>query len=86
MVVIGMKCLGGGQYVQPQIGITAHKLLRYALHIGSDLIVVGCSSPQEVQELVSAVQSGPLEDSERAELETAFKSNASGLAFYRGPR
>ena len=86
MVVIGMKCLGGGQYVQPQIGLTAQKLLRYSLHIGSDLIVVGCSSPQEVQELVSAVQSGPLEDIERAELETAFKPNAWGLAFYRGPR
>ena len=86
MVVIGMKCLGGGQYVQPRIGVTAQKLLRYALNNGPDLIVVGCSSPHEVQELVTACQSGPLEDSERAELEAAFEPNASRLAFYRGPR
>lgn len=86
MAVIGMKCLGGGQYVQPRKGVTAQKLLRYALNNGPDLIIAGCSSPQEVQELVSAGQSEPLEDSESAELEAAFEPNASRLAFYRGTR
>ncbi len=86
MAVIGMKCLGGGHYVQPRIEVTAQKLLRYALDTDADLIIVGCSSPQEVQELVSAAQSGPLEDSDRAELEAAFEPNASRLAFYRGSR
>ena len=86
MAVIGMKCLGGGQYVQPQKDVTAQKLLRYALNNGPDLIIAGCSSPQEVQDLVSAGHSEPLEDSERAELEAAFEPNVSRLAFYRGTR
>jgi aryl-alcohol dehydrogenase-like predicted oxidoreductase len=81
-----MKCLGGGNYVQPRVGATAQKLLRYALGTAVDLIIVGCSTPEEVRELVEAGQLGPLEDGERAELEAAFEPNASRLAFYRGKR
>lgn len=86
MAVIGMKCLGGGHYVQPRVGVTAQKLLRYALGTAVDLMIGGCSSPEEVRELVEAGQLGPLEDKERAELEAAFEPNASRLAFYRGKR
>lgn len=84
MAVIGMKCLGGGHYVQPKMGVTAHKLICYALQAGIDLIIVGCSSPREVQELVQAGQNQSLQDKERTELETAFSPSASNLAFYRG--
>lgn len=86
IAVIGMKCLGGGHYVQPRVGATAQKLLRYALSTAVDLIVVGCSSPEEVRELIQAVQEGPLEAGEGKELEAAFEPNASRLAFYRGTR
>jgi aryl-alcohol dehydrogenase-like predicted oxidoreductase len=84
MAVIGMKCLGGGHYVQPDRGVTAERLIRYALQAGPDLIVIGCSSPLEVQELISAATNAPLPDEERSALEQAFKPNADRLAFYRG--
>jgi aryl-alcohol dehydrogenase-like predicted oxidoreductase len=85
MAVIGMKCLGGGQYVQPQRGVTADGLIRYALHAtGAHLIIVGCSTPEEVRTLVRAAQQGPLPDHERTELERLFTPRAAGLAFYRG--
>ncbi len=85
MAVIGMKCLGGRNYVQPQNGVTAEALIRYALHhTGVDLIIVGCSSPEEVETLVLEAQAGPLPDEDRAGLERAFAPQAGRLAFYRG--
>jgi aryl-alcohol dehydrogenase-like predicted oxidoreductase len=85
MAVIGMKCLGGGRYVQPQSGVTADGLIRYALYAtGVHLIIVGCSSPEEVRTLVRAAQQGPLPDEDRRDLERLFTPRAAGLAFYRG--
>jgi aryl-alcohol dehydrogenase-like predicted oxidoreductase len=84
MAVIGMKCLGGGHYVQPRAGASPERLIRYGLDSGVDLIVVGCSSPEEVRVLASAARQGPLSDSERGELERAFAPVAGRLAFYRG--
>jgi aryl-alcohol dehydrogenase-like predicted oxidoreductase len=85
MAVIGMKCLGGGRYVRPQSGVTADALIRYALHAtGAHLIIVGCSSPEEVRTLVRAAQQGPLPDEDRRGLERLFTPRAAGLAFYRG--
>lgn len=84
MAVIGMKCLGGGHYVQPESGTTAVKLLSYALHSGVDLIIVGCSSPQEVRDLTLAVMRPPLSERERIDLEELFLPDAGRLAFYRG--
>ena len=86
MAVIGMKCLGAGHYIQPRSGVTPEKLIRYALHSGVDLIIVGCSSPAEVQELIDAAKRDPLPETERADMERAFAPLASRLAFYRGPR
>ncbi|MCF8061675.1 MAG: aldo/keto reductase [Deltaproteobacteria bacterium] len=87
MAVIGMKCLGGGQYVQPESGVSVDRLLRYALHAtGAHLIIVGCSSPAEVRSLVQAAQRGPLQEDDRIELERLFTPRASMLAFYRGGR
>ncbi len=85
MAVIGMKCLGGGGYVQPENGVTAEGLIRYALYAtGVHLIIVGCSSPEEVRGLVRAAQQGPLPDGDRAGLERLFTPRAARLAFYRG--
>ncbi|MDX9788588.1 MAG: aldo/keto reductase [Desulfobacterales bacterium] len=84
MAVIGMKCLGGGHYVKPQRGATAEKLLNYALHSGVDLIIVGCSSPEEVRALVGAAQGEPLDERERSELEGLFLPGVRQFAYYRG--
>jgi aryl-alcohol dehydrogenase-like predicted oxidoreductase len=85
IAVIGMKCLGGRNYVQADSGLTAEKLIRYALFgTGMDLIIVGCSTPGHVRDLVRAAQQGPLSDHVRAELESMFAPQAQRLAFYRG--
>lgn len=83
MTVIGMKCLGGGRYVQPENGISAEMLLRYALNCPVDLIIVGCSTPDQVREMVSAaLESGAALNSHR--IEEAFRPYAARLAYYRG--
>jgi aryl-alcohol dehydrogenase-like predicted oxidoreductase len=85
MAVIGMKCLGARNYVQSHHGLTADKLIRYALFgTGLDVIIVGCSTPDEVQQLVQAAQQGPLSEDLRTELESLFAPQAQRLAFYRG--
>ena len=85
MAVIGMKCLGGRNYVQPQNGLTADRLIRYALFgTGMDLVIVGCSTPAEVQSLAEAARRGPLSEDDRDELESMFAPQAQRLAFYRG--
>ena len=85
MAVVGMKCLGGGRYVQPRSGVPAEGLIRYALfHTGVDLIIVGCSAPAEVETLVGQALSGPLPDDDRTGLERLFTPRAAQLAFYRG--
>ena len=85
MVVIGMKCLGGRNYVQADNGLTAEKLIRYALFgTGVDLIIVGCSTPEQAQHMVRAAKQGPLSPDDRTELESMFAPQARRLAFYRG--
>jgi aryl-alcohol dehydrogenase-like predicted oxidoreductase len=85
MVVIGMKCLGGRNYVQEHNGLAAETLIRYALFgTGMDLIIVGCSTPEEVQDLVQAARQGPLTEDARTRLESLFAPQARRLAFYRG--
>lgn len=84
MTVIGMKCMGGGHYVQPRSGATAEKLLSYALHCGVDLIIVGCSSPEEVRDLVNAATEPPLNEGQRSDLEGLFVPQLKRLAYYRG--
>ncbi len=84
MTVIGMKCLGGGQYVQPENGITADMLIRYALNCPVDLIIVGCSSPEHVKEMVSAAATSEAEVLNTYRIEEAFRPYAARLAYYRG--
>ncbi|MFP4392848.1 MAG: aldo/keto reductase [Desulfohalobiaceae bacterium] len=85
MAVIGMKCLGARNYVQPDHGLTAEKLIRYALFgTRMDVIIVGCSTPNEVQELAQAAQQGPLSEDHQTKLENIVASQAQRLAFYRG--
>ena len=84
LAVVGMKCLGAGGYLQPSRGLTARKLLRYALDRDVDLVIAGCSSASEVDELAAAARDPQLQEEEERELESLFAPKARRLAFYRG--
>jgi aryl-alcohol dehydrogenase-like predicted oxidoreductase len=86
VAVIGMKVLGAGHYIVPELGITAQLLIRYALSCGITLAIVGCSSPQEVRELSTAADLPLLSDSEKEKVTELFAPHAKELAFYRGVR
>ncbi|MEJ2589290.1 MAG: aldo/keto reductase [Deltaproteobacteria bacterium] len=84
MTVIGMKCLGGGLFIQPENGVTAGMLIRYALNCPVDLVIVGCSSPDQVRQAVAAATHGGDGDARVHRLEAAFRPYAPRLAYYRG--
>ena len=86
VAVIGMKVLGAGHYIVPELGITAQLLIRYALSCGITLAIVGCSSPQEVRELSAAADLPLLSDAEKEKITELFAPHARELAFYRGVR
>ena len=84
LAVIAMKVLGGSHYLSSKAGITPELLIKYALSQDISLAIVGCSTPQEVITLAQAGQDfTPLSLQEQEEIEGVFRSNASGLAFYR---
>jgi len=85
IAVIGMKVLGGKYYISKKSGITAGLLTRFALSFGITTAIVGCSTPQEVSELVEAGRNKTLlSDAEKKEITTLFAPQAEQLAFYRG--
>jgi len=86
VAVIGMKVLGGSNYLVPGAGVTPEVLVRYALSREVSIAIVGCSTPAEVQALAAAGRSGPLPDDEAAALVEAFRPHARELAYYRGFR
>lgn len=86
LAVIGMKVLGGSNYLVPDAGVTPEALVRYALAQDISVAIVGCSTPAEVQALAAAGRSGPMPDDEAAALVEAFRPYARELAYYRGPR
>jgi aryl-alcohol dehydrogenase-like predicted oxidoreductase len=86
LAVIGMKVLGGSNYLVPDAGVTPEALVRYSLAQDISVAIVGCSTPAEVQALAAAGRSGPMPDDEAAALVEAFRPYARELAYYRGPR
>lgn len=85
MAIIGMKVLGGGNYIIPDNGITPPVLLRYALSQPVTCIIVGCASPAEVATLAEAArQFVPMDAAEQEALVRPFAPHASRLGFYRG--
>ena len=54
IAVIGMKVLGASYYLSPENGIVPEMLIRYALSQPVTLVIVGCSSPEEVKTLAAA--------------------------------
>lgn len=84
VAVIGMKVLGAGHYIVPQLGVTAELLVRYALSCGITLAIVGCSTPAEVREIAAAGSLPPLQETEKEKLTEIFAPVAAKYAFYRG--
>jgi aryl-alcohol dehydrogenase-like predicted oxidoreductase len=83
--VIGMKTLGAGNFIFPDAGITPADLIRFALAQDTDLVIVGCSSPGEAEQLARAERELlPLGEDEEARLLETFRPYAERLAFYRG--
>jgi len=80
-----MKILGASHYLFPDAGITPEVLIRYALSHPITLVVVGCSSIQEVRTLVHVGQNfTPMSPDNMRRVEALFAPHARKLAFYRG--
>jgi aryl-alcohol dehydrogenase-like predicted oxidoreductase len=85
VAVIGMKILGQSLYLQPEGGLTADLLVRYALSQEIDVAIVGCSTPEEVKTLAGVGRNFlPMSEEEQSGLVEAFRPQARQLAFYRG--
>ncbi len=84
VATIGMKVLGAGHYINPSLGLTADVLIRYALSCGVTLVIVGCSTPEEVRELSKAALLPHLTEAEKAQITEMFTPHARHNAFYRG--
>lgn len=83
--VIGMKVLGASNYIYKDLGITPEILIRYALSQPVSLIIVGCSTPGEVQTLAKAGSTfKPMTEAEQKKIVTVFKPFAKQLGYYRG--
>ena len=85
IAIIGMKVLGGSQYLISQLGITPESLIRYALSHAITVAIVGCSTADEVRTLTrEGCSTTPMAEKEQIELLEKFTPYAERLAFYRG--
>lgn len=83
--VIGMKLLGAGNFIFPDAGISPDILLRFALAQDTDIVIVGCSTPDEARQIARVGRDAvPMDDEEQSRLIEAFRPYARRLAFYRG--
>lgn len=83
--VIGMKSLGAGNFIFPDAGIGPDLLIRFALAQDTDLVIVGCSTPDEARQAALAGRDTvPMDDEGQSRLINAFRPYAERLAFYRG--
>jgi len=85
MAIIGMKVLGGSHYLHSQLGIAPEMLIRYAMSHDPTVVIVGCSTAQEVERLTAAGSDGePMSRQEKEKIMERFQPYAKRLAFYRG--
>jgi aryl-alcohol dehydrogenase-like predicted oxidoreductase len=85
LAVIAMKILGGGHYLFADAGVTAKRLIRFALSQDVSVAIVGCSSPAHVETLVEAGRPHqPMDEEEQRAMTALFEPAARQLAFYRG--
>jgi len=85
LAIIGMKVLGAGHYVLPDLDVTPELLIRFALSQKITLAIVGCSTPEEVRTLTRVGRNfKPLSKKEQSEVIDRFRPYAARLAYYRG--
>jgi aryl-alcohol dehydrogenase-like predicted oxidoreductase len=85
IAVIGMKVLGAGHYILPDLEASADLLIRFALSQEISVAIVGCSTPDEVKTHATAgTDFRPLSKAEQKEIVDRFRPYAERLAFYRG--
>jgi predicted aldo/keto reductase-like oxidoreductase len=83
--VIGMKTMGAGNYILPESGLLPSSLIRFALSQDVDLVIAGCSTPDEARLLARiGKDSAPMEEEEQARLVETVRPFAERLAYYRG--
>jgi len=82
VAVVGMKAFGQGVFLND--GFSPSELLRYALAQGANTIIVGCSTPAEVEENVHIAQSPTMDEGEQLDLLDRIRPRAQALAYYRG--
>jgi hypothetical protein len=83
--VVGMKTLGAGNYIQPGSGLLPSSLIRFALAQDVDLVIVGCSTPEEARLLARIDKSSPpMDEEEQAGLVETVRPFAHRLTYYRG--
>lgn len=83
--VIGMKVLGAGYHLVPGGGLSPERLIRFALSQDVDLVIVGCSTPDEATLLASLGSlHTPMDEEEQVRLVEAVRRDAARLAYYRG--
>ncbi len=83
--VIGMKTLGAGNYIHPESGLTAENLIRFALSQDVDIVIVGCSTPDETRLLARSGQNHvPMSEEDQIRLVETVRPFAARLAYYRG--
>ncbi len=83
--IIGMKTMGAGNFIFPDAGILPETLVRFALAQDTDIVIVGCSTPGEAEQLARAGQDAdPMSDDEQSRVIETFRPYAAQLAFYRG--
>ncbi len=83
MGVIGMKVLGQKTFLDAAPGLDATQLIRFALAQSVDAIIVGCTTPDEVDQNAAAALSSPMPPSEQIALVESVRDVARALAYYR---
>jgi aryl-alcohol dehydrogenase-like predicted oxidoreductase len=83
--VIGMKTMGAGNYILPGAGLLPEILVRFALSQDVDLVIAGCSTPEEARLLARMGKEHiPMDDDEQARVIGIVRPHARRLAYYRG--
>jgi aryl-alcohol dehydrogenase-like predicted oxidoreductase len=83
--VIGMKVMGGGNYISQEGGFTPENLIRFALSQDVDLVIAGCSTPGEAEFLARQEKVFTrMNEEEQAEMVGSVSTYAERLAYYRG--
>jgi len=83
--VIGMKTMGAGNYILPGAGLLPEVLIRFALSQDVDLVIVGCSTPEEAQLLARTGKDfSPMGEEEQSQIVKMVTPLSDRLAYYRG--